>query len=215
MPAGDYQEYTPKFTGTKGVTNEEHLESFYSYANSLDINEEDVWMRVFVKSLDGEAKKWFRELPPRSIADNEALDDVFVKHWGDKKDLLYYHTEFGNLQRESGELLSDFNIIINHMYSRIPAELKPTPTSAMITYVNAFDSQFRLLLRERRCASLADMQDAAFEVESNIMAAKRLEGDAERRRQGGEYSSSSDLKINKMARMIKLLASKVSKLKAD
>jgi len=105
----------PKFTGTEGVTTEEHLESFYSYANNLDIYEEDVWMRVFVQSLDGEARKWFRQLTPRSIVDIEALDDVFLKHWGDKGDLFYYHTEFGNLQREYGELLSNFNIRFNHM----------------------------------------------------------------------------------------------------
>jgi len=83
MPAGDYQEYMPKFTGTEGVTAEEHLESFYIYVDNLDINEEDVWMRVFVQSLNGEARKWFRELPPRSIVDIEALDDVFLKHWGE------------------------------------------------------------------------------------------------------------------------------------
>ena len=162
----------PKSTGTEGVTTEEHLESFYSYVDNLDINEEDVWMRVFVQSLDGEARKWFRELPPRSIAVTEALDDVFLKHWGDKKDLLYYHTEFGNLQREDGELLSDFNIRFNHMYNRMPAEVRPTPASAMLTYANAFNSQFCLLLRERICASLADMKYAALEVDSNIMAAE-------------------------------------------
>jgi len=99
----------PKFTGIEGITVEEHLELFYSYADNLDISEVDVWMRVFVQSLDGEARKWFRELTPRSIADIEALDDAFLKHWGDKKYLLYYHTEFVNLKRESGESLSDFN----------------------------------------------------------------------------------------------------------
>lgn len=143
-------------------------------------------MRVFVQSLDGEARKWFRDLPPRSIADIDALDDVFLKHWGNNKDLLFYHDEFGNLQREDGELLFDFNIRFNHLYSRMPAEIKPTPTSAMITYSNAFDSRFCLLLRERRCNSLADIQAAAFEVEANIMVAERLEGDDECRSQGGE-----------------------------
>jgi len=127
MPVGDYQKYMPKFTSAEGVSAKEHLESFYSYADNLDINEDDVWMRFFVQSLDGEARKWFRELTPRSIADIEALDDVFLKHWGDKKDLLYYHTEFGNLQRKNGELLFDFNKRFNHMYRRIPYEVKPTP----------------------------------------------------------------------------------------
>ena len=37
---------------------------------------------------------------PKVLADIEALDDAFLKHWGDKKDLLYYHTEFGNLKRD-------------------------------------------------------------------------------------------------------------------
>ena len=61
-------------------------------------------MRVFVQSHDGEARKWFRELPHRSITDIEALDDAFLKQWGDRKDLVYYHTKFGNLKRENGDL---------------------------------------------------------------------------------------------------------------
>jgi len=105
-------------------------------------------MRVFVQSLDGEARKWFRELTPSSIADIEALDDAFLKHWGDKKDLLYYHTEFGNLQRENGELLSDFNKRFNHMYNKILAKVKPITTSERLIYANPFDSDFCLLLRE-------------------------------------------------------------------
>lgn len=148
MPTGEYHKYRPKFTATEGVSAEEHLESFYSYADNLDISEDDVWMRVFVQSLHGEARKWFRELTPISIADIEALNDAFLKHWGDKKDLLYYHAEFGNLKRENGELLSDFNKRFNRMYSKTPAKVKPTTNSAKLTYASAFDFDFCLLLRE-------------------------------------------------------------------
>jgi len=80
MPTVEYQKYMPKFIGTKSVTTEGQLESFYSYFDNLDISEDNVWMRVFVQSLDGEARKWFKELTPRSIADIEALDDGFLKH---------------------------------------------------------------------------------------------------------------------------------------
>ena len=62
------------------------------------------------------------------------------------------------------------------MYSKIPVEVKPTPTSAKLTSANTFDSDFCLLLRERICVSLTEMQDAALEVESNIMAAEKLKG---------------------------------------
>jgi len=46
------------------------------------------------------------------------------------------------------------------MYSKIPVEVKPTPTSTKLNYANDFDSDFCLFLRERRRATLADMQDA-------------------------------------------------------
>jgi len=95
---------------------------------------------------------------------------------------MYYHTEFGNLKRENGESLPDFNKIFNCMYSKIQAEVKPTPTFAKLAYASAFDFDFYFLLRERRCATLADMQDAALEVESNIMAIEKLKSHADRRR---------------------------------
>jgi len=219
MPVGEYQKYMPKFTGTEGVTVEEHLEAFYSYADNLDISENDVWMRVFVQSLDGEARKWFRGLPQGSITDIEALDDAILKQWGDNKDLLYYHTEFGNLKREKGESLPDFNKRFNKMYGKIPAEVKPTPTTAKLTYDNAFDPDFYLLLRERRCPTLGDMQEAALEVESNIMATEKLNGQVDRRRLRGEASSSptstSEPKLEKMTKMIESLAAEISKLKVE
>ena len=48
MPTGDYLKYMPKFTGEGGFTVEEHLEAFYSYAENINIEQEDVWTRVFV-----------------------------------------------------------------------------------------------------------------------------------------------------------------------
>ena len=114
-------------------------------------------------------RKWFKELPTGSVADIEALDDVFLKHWGERRDHLYYITKFSNLKRENGESVSNFTKRFN-MYSKIPTEIKPISTSAMINYANAFDSNFCLLLRERRSTSLSLMQDAALEVESNILA---------------------------------------------
>lgn len=68
------------------------------------------------------------------------------------------------------------------MYSKILAKVKRNPTFAKPTYSNAFDSDFCLLLRERRCDSLAEMQDATLEVESNIMVVEKLKGNVDRRR---------------------------------
>jgi hypothetical protein len=67
LPPGDYLKYMPKFTREEDVTAEEHLSSFYSYAYNQNIENEDVWMRVFFQSLFGEDRKWFRGMAPSSI----------------------------------------------------------------------------------------------------------------------------------------------------
>ena len=113
----------PKFIGEGDVTVEEHKEAFYSYAKYLNIEEEDVWTWVFVQILDGHARKWFKELPAGSIEGIEKLDGIFLKCWGDRRDFLYYITEFGNLRKENGESVFDFTKRFNRMYSKIPAEI--------------------------------------------------------------------------------------------
>jgi hypothetical protein len=153
----------------------------------------DVWMRIFVHSLQGEARKWFKSLPPGSIDGIKALDNAFLRQWGDKKDFMYYMMEFGSLKRKEGESVSEFSKRFNKMYNKIPTEIKPSEASAKITYASTFDPDFCLLLRERRATTLAHMQDAVVEVESNILVVDQLRNTAGRNisRQRPEASSSS------------------------
>ena len=120
LPVGDYLNYIPKFTGEEDIIVEEHLSTLYSYADNLNIENGDAWLRFFLQRLDGEAIKWFRGLTPGSIDGIQALDDPFLRHWGDKKDFLYYIKEFGSLKREEGESVSDFSKRFNKMYNKIP-----------------------------------------------------------------------------------------------
>jgi hypothetical protein len=87
-------------------------------------------MRMFVQSLDREVRKWFIGLHANSIANIDALDEVFLKLWGDKKDYLYYITKFGAFRRKNGESVLDFTKIFLKMYSKIPNEIKPREASA-------------------------------------------------------------------------------------
>ena len=89
-------------------------------------------------------------------------------------DHTYYITEFGALRRKKDETIGDDYKNFNKMYSRIPAEIKPSQTSTKLTYANAFDHEFSLHLRERRPVTLLNMKEDALEVESNILASNRL-----------------------------------------
>jgi ribonuclease HI len=221
LPTGDYPKYMPKFTGEEDITAEEHLASFYSYADNLNIENEDVWMRVFVQSLDGEVRKWFRGLTPGSIVGIEALDNAFLRQWGDKKYFMYYMTEFGSLKKKEEESVSDFSKRFNKMYNKIPAEINPSEASAKITYASAFDPDFCLLLRERRATSLANMQDAALEVESNVLAVNRLRSKSDRDRGKGKSEASTSgssithPQVDELTKMVKSLTAEMEKMKFE
>ena len=79
LHGGDYQNYFPRFNGQGETTTEEHWDAFLIYADNQNIESKDVWMRMFVQSLDGEVRKWFRELPANSITLIEELQDVFMR----------------------------------------------------------------------------------------------------------------------------------------
>jgi uncharacterized small protein (DUF1192 family) len=226
LPARDYLKYMPKFSGEGDVTTEEHLDAFYSYADNLNIENEDVWMRVFVQSLDGQVRKWFRGLAPGSIVGIEALDNVFLRQWGDRKDYIYYMTEFGSLKKQEGEFVSDFSKRFNKMYNKIPAEIKPSEAAAQTSYASAFDPDFCLILRERRATSLAQMQDATIEVESNILVADRLRNKANtNRRKGRSEASTSDSNIsspslshpqvNELTQLVNVLKEEMERIKVE
>ena len=48
MPTRDYLKYMPKFIGEGDFIVEDHSEEFYIYAKNINIEQEDVWTRVFV-----------------------------------------------------------------------------------------------------------------------------------------------------------------------
>jgi hypothetical protein len=100
------------------------------------------------------------------------------------------------------------------MYSRIPDEIKPTEASSKITYANAFDAKFSLLLRERRSTTLISMQEATIEIDSNILESNRLKtiSEKDKKKQREESSSSSnpttsDPKLDEMTKLCKSIVS--------
>jgi hypothetical protein len=130
-------------------------------------------------------------LTPGSIDGIEALDDSFLRQWGDTKYFLYYITELGSLKREEGEFVLSLSKRFNKMYNKIPTEIKPTETSTKITYASDFDPEIFFLLRERRATSLAHMQDESLEVESNILAVNKLRSKVDRDRRKGRSEAST------------------------
>ena len=58
----------------------EHIIKFHECMDLLDLQHEDVGMKMFMHSLDGDARKWYFSLPPSSISSLKYFHRVFNEH---------------------------------------------------------------------------------------------------------------------------------------
>ena len=70
----EYLKLLPRFTGEDEITAEQHLPLFFTFAKNFNVEHLDVVMRLFVQSLSGEVRKWFKGLPNGSINDWDELE---------------------------------------------------------------------------------------------------------------------------------------------
>ena len=153
----------------------------------------DVVLRLFLQSLDGEARKWFKTLGNRSVTTWDDMENTFLRKWGEKK----YHgqclTEFNTLKKKHNEGVSEFIKRFHKLYLNLPADMKPHQNAAKVVFIAAFDSDFGFSLRERKPTTLYDAQSDALELEANFASTGKLRGKAEKdtRRRGKEEVSTS------------------------
>lgn len=136
----------------------------------------DVILRLFVQSLHGEAKKWFKSIPNASITTWEELENSFTKNSGEKRDHEYVLTEFNAIKKKPEEDISRFIKRFNKQYNNLPIEIKPPQVVARVIFLGAFESEFGFTLRERKSRTLDQLQVDALEVEENFTLAGKSRG---------------------------------------
>jgi hypothetical protein len=81
------------------------MEAFETLIDQFEIIHEDVFMRMFSRSLPGDVAVWFRGLETGSIGSWTELYHAFLKGWGENKSLDQYWSEFDVLRRGEDEAL--------------------------------------------------------------------------------------------------------------
>jgi len=59
--------YLPYFQNNEGDNTTQHLKYFHNYKPNRILHQEDVLMELFMMSLEYDARKWYRRLPPSTI----------------------------------------------------------------------------------------------------------------------------------------------------
>ena len=102
-------------------------------------------MRLLVLSFSKDAKKWFRDLPARSIATFEAFQTACLERGGDKTSPLQVLSQYNSLNKGGFESIHEFSGRFMKVYNSIPVDIKPLVGSTKLHYVDAFDGDFALL----------------------------------------------------------------------
>ena len=71
----------PRFRESKEDNPSDHLVKFHECMDRLDLYHEDVRMKMFMYSLEGDARQWYRSLPPSSISSLREFHAAFTKYY--------------------------------------------------------------------------------------------------------------------------------------
>jgi len=165
------------------------------YFESYEIDNDSVRLKIFVQSLTGDVRTWFRALPTNSIADPEALYQSFINRWEKKKDPLHILAEYDTIKRGPQETVLDYCARFNNVYNAIPQNLRPPLDLALYKFSDGFDPDMAYQLKERAPNSLAEMQNVAVTMEANLIA-KRNKARNERRTTFKEEPSALEQKLD-------------------
>jgi hypothetical protein len=197
----DYQTRLPKYDNIGSINAQQHVDKMNDYFDLQEVDEIDVQVILFAKSLTGKVKKWFKALRLALINDLVAFHRIFLDRWEVKKNPLQILLEYENIKRNQGETVQDYYTRFNNLYNAISVDIKPPQCLALIKFPDGFDADMSYQLRERNSTTLEDMQKSAVSVEANLLA-RRARQRTERRVTFKEEpsTSSSDSKLESLAR---------------
>jgi hypothetical protein len=82
-------------------------------------------MRMFVSTLEGEARTWYKSLPDASIDGWDSFQEKFIERWANKLDNSSLINAFTHFKKNGDETVTDFNAHISKSFYKIPITIRP------------------------------------------------------------------------------------------
>ena len=87
--------------------------------SDYEVEAKDVIMKLFVQSLNKDAREWFKRLPKLSIVDWKDIEYCFKEKYGENKNQSYILSEFNNIKRLPNESVTELNIRFQKMMYKL------------------------------------------------------------------------------------------------
>jgi hypothetical protein len=136
-------------------------------------DEEDVKMTLFVYSLEGDVAKWFTDFSAAKFSTLEEILNEFRKIWGDQKEHRFQLAALTTSHKKQNVTVVEFNTKFNSLVKGLHRDIKPSDTTILIYYIEAFEGEIRYALRDKDPQTLEATQATAIRIEQNILEARK------------------------------------------
>lgn len=72
--------HMPHFRNDGGDNMAQHLRYFYEFIPKMGVHHEYILMKLFIMSLEGDTRKWYRRLPPSTISFLKYFHTIFCDY---------------------------------------------------------------------------------------------------------------------------------------
>ena len=133
-----------------------------------EINHEDVHMKLFLQTLDGDARDWFSFLLVCAISYWGELHSTFMEKFGERVSIFDCYRKCLKIHIESDELVPQFNIKLTKVLNEIYESYRPNDQMCLAIHFNAFDKKMNYLLKDKEPRTLYQALMTSMDFENNL-----------------------------------------------
>lgn len=187
LTRGNRNKFT-KLRGNGKVHPDEHIIAFIIACGVIGVEYEDIYVRIFVETLQDNAATWFYHLPARTITNWTTMTTEFERCFKPVKDVHALLAQLSHIKKGPHEPMRDFLAKFNKLINKIPQDTRPVDQIQKFFFLNAQLPEVSYALRRGNLATLDLDQRLAISVEDDIIMSRKLKREPSTSK---AYSSSS------------------------
>jgi hypothetical protein len=170
-----YELFLPRFAGSDEDCPKSHMRRFWKFFQHFPVSDEaeDLVMKLFSASLDGEARRWYDNLPAASIDSMELFEKVFLAKWTmEMEDIQSLLKELEDVKQAESEIVRDYCAKFRKSLYQIPHGYRPEDEYLVYLYTNGLQVHLSFLLNKKKPKTLAEAHKMAMQIERSLFMTK-------------------------------------------
>jgi hypothetical protein len=170
-----YELFLPRFAGSDEDCPKSHMRRFWKFFQHFPVSDEaeDLVMKLFSASLDGEARRWYDDLPAASIDSMEHFEKVFLAKWTvEMEDIQSLLKELEDVKQAESEIVRDYCARFRKSLYQIPHGCRPEEKYLVYLYTNGLQVHLSFLLNKKRPKTLPEAHKMAMQIERSLFMTK-------------------------------------------